>query len=614
MSKKLVLLAFVFFISVIGPCLLAQSPYDLPNDNTGCPGSCRQIPWRAGSDQWNGGTLPNYTQDAACTGIVPNGVTDNTAAINACIAAAASGHAVYLPAGVYYVAGTINMKSNVALRGAKAGGPPWLPAADATATTLRLGTSGAIAFSKGNSSLRGSSNAIQSGYTKGSTRLVLTSAVAVGTWLFVSEDNDASVPVTAAGHYTCTWCGWDDSSTGHLLNQFVQVTAVNAGGCGATCVDISRPMYYTYKSTLNPVARSFSFAIIKAGLENLRLDGSPGEPSGARIHMYNSLFCWVKGVETYMGGANNGDGHLVVEWSHGAEFRDNYHHYGWGTFGSGSNYGLHFMKVNSDHKVENNIIRVTRHGFAFEGGGAGVAFLYNYIDDIHEDDLSYFGGSLANHGAHPYMDLYEGNIFSHFMADDFFGSSSHNVLFRNHIWGDESVPVASEWLNPPGALTKPNWGIQPVEVWSLQHYYSLVGNVLGSTPKWLAPNWSTYTVLANGCSANGGGLYNYGCEFTNGSNNDPAAYSTSINHGNWDYKTGGVAYWDGGANHSLRNSMYYTSKPSFFGGCAWPPFGPEGNPSIGTLPAKARFEGDTSCGTAATKPTPPSGLTVTTVN
>jgi hypothetical protein len=604
-TKNLILTLVVFaqlFIFPVVHRVVAQTPYDLPNDNSSCPGSCRQIPWSAGSDQWNGGTLPVYTP-VTCTGLAGNGTTDDGSAIQACINRLSSGQAAFVPAGTYYINSSISLKSNTALRGAQSAVSPWLPNVNSSETTFKMGTGGSISIGATSSSDRGSQIPMSSGYTKGSTSLTLSSVsgVSVGTWLILSENADSAIPVSATGQDgACSWCGQDDGV--HLMSQFTQVTAVSGN-----TVTISRPMYYTFKSTLSPVARPFTFSITKAGIENIRIDQS-GANKGASsiIFMGDALFSWVKGVETYMGGGSSGSAHVHIGWSHGAEIRDSYFHYGY-AFASGANYGVHIEWANSDHKIENNIVRVVRHGFVHEGGGAGDAFLYNYSDDIHEDDLSYLGASLINHGAHPYMNLYEGNIFSHLIADYYWGTSSHNVLFRNWLWGDESVPSASEWLYPAGALTKPSWAFTPVEVWTNQHYYSLVGNVLGVTGKWQNPNWTSYNLL-NNATASGSAMYNYGYQFNSSGGADAAAYSTSINHGNWDYKTQGVAYWDGGTNHSLKNSMYYSSKPAFFGSCAWPAFGPDLASVTNTLPAKARFEGATSCNGVAQIPSAPTNL------
>jgi len=112
---------FVLVALIIGSSLhglMAQSTYDLPNDDTNCPGQCRQVPWKAGSDLWNSGKLPTYT-GVTCTGLTEgNGTTDNTSAIQSCLNSLGSQQAAVIPPGMYYVNGTITIPSNKVLRGA----------------------------------------------------------------------------------------------------------------------------------------------------------------------------------------------------------------------------------------------------------------------------------------------------------------------------------------------------------------------------------------------------------------------------------------------------------------------------------------------------------------
>jgi hypothetical protein len=281
-----------------------------------------------------------------------------------------------------------------------------------------------------------------------------------------------------------------------------------------------------------------------------------------------------------------------MELSYGNEIRDSYFHYGQGN-GGDRNYGIGFLGPNSDHKVENNIYRENRHGFSMEGGGSGIVVLYNYIDDNYTDDSKYLGASYSNHGAHPYMNLFEGNIISHFAADNYWGSSSHTVLFRNWLWGDETGKFSSF------KSYAPSWGFAALEIGFDQLYYSAVGNVLGSAN--LHANWANATVLSANCNwrstRHSPMVYALGCDSSSQSGTYQSAVRTStILHGNYDYKTQGVAFWDGGANHTLKNSMYYSSRPAFFGNCAWPAFGPDLRFITNTLPAKARFDGEQRCG------------------
>src|SRR5512147_1765674 len=118
MSRNVFALALLVGVVLVGQSLWAQS-YDLPNNDNDCPGNCRQVPWLAGSDIWNNGTLPARTNVVTCTGLTEgNGTTDNAPAINSCIAALTTNQVAYIPPGIYYVNGAVTLKSNTSLRGA----------------------------------------------------------------------------------------------------------------------------------------------------------------------------------------------------------------------------------------------------------------------------------------------------------------------------------------------------------------------------------------------------------------------------------------------------------------------------------------------------------------
>jgi len=610
---------FVLVALIIGsalPRLMAQSTYDLPNDDTSCPGQCRQIPWKAGSDLWNGGTLPTYT-GVTCTGLTEgNGTKDNTSVIQSCLNSLGPQQAAVIPPGMYYVNGTITVPSNKALRGAGSANcsqGSWISSsfsgdtgAGSTCTTLKLGSGGGVATA--GSASKGSTVSLSSGYTKGSKTIVASSSpgVSVNDWIIVGEKQGDTDPVVTwnGGYGNCTWCGETDN-TGYVMTQIVQVTSVSGNTIG-----ISRPLYYTFKSSLSPNIMKLTMPSQKVGIESLKLWGSTNSRSDPHIDINGCVYCWVKDVETYNTPDVAKAYPILMQYSYGNEVRDSYFHYGQGN-SSDRNYGIGILFPNSDHKIENNIYRENRHSFSYEGGGSGIVFLYNYVDDEHSDDLSYLGGSYSNHGAHPYMNLFEGNIISHFVADNYWGSSSHTVLFRNWLWGDETGNFSG--------FSSTNWGFVALEIGELQSYYSAVGNVLGVTG--LHTSWNNATVFSASCNwsstRTSPTVYGIGCD----SSSESGAYSSTIRtstilHGNYDYKTNGVAFWDGGSNHTLKDSMYYTSAPAFFGSCAWPAFGPDLSPVNGTLPAKARYELKSTCGgptppPSGNQPSPPSGLNAT---
>jgi Pectate lyase superfamily protein len=609
---RLALVAFTLVgAALVGPRLTAQV-YNLPNNDADCPANCRQIPWRAGSDLWNGGTLPVYP-GTNCSGLVEgNGSTNNAATIQSCINSASADTAVVIPPGMYYVNSTINLKARVVLRGA-GGGPgnqgTWISSSysgdvggGSKVTTLKFGAGGGIQ-TPGSESL-GSSVSLSSGFNKGSTTLAASSSpgVSVGDWIVISElQGDNDLPSSFKGDEgNCEWCGESDNS-GRVMSQIVQVTSVSGNNVG-----ISRPMYYTFKSSLSPRFRKLNGTTLKTGVEGMKLWGSTNSRRDPHIGFHGCIYCWVKGVETYNTPDVAKAYPVYMEMSYGAEIRDSYFHFGQ-TNDSDTNYGIGMFGPNSDHKVENNILRENRHSLSQEGGGSGNAFLYNYIDDNWTEDSSYVGSPVMNHGAHPYMTLVEGNIVSHFHADYDWGTSSHLVMFRNWFWGDATGNY-SRWSG-----NNPSWGFVAMEIERLQHFYSAVGNVLGNPN--LHTNWSNATLLSTNCnfdaSRSNPTVYGFGC---NGSF-DADVRNTMILHGNYDYKTKGVAHWDGGSQHNLKSSMYYSSKPAFFGNCAWPAFGPDLSSVTNKLPAKARYEGDTSCGSSGggtpSAPASPTSLTTT---
>ena len=123
-----------------------------------------------------------------------------------------------------------------------------------------------------------------------------------GDWIVISEKPDPAIPVTMLGDDgNCTWCGEND--TVHFMTQMVQATNVSGNN-----VTLSRPLYYAFQSGLSPVAEQINFGVTKAGLENIRLDGSFADHD-AFIYMEFALFDWVKGVETY--DAGSGSKHLT---------------------------------------------------------------------------------------------------------------------------------------------------------------------------------------------------------------------------------------------------------------------------------------------------------------
>ena len=547
--------------------------------------SGRRITWNAGLDPIGGipTSWPNCTT-SACNTLYAKISGDITSAMNAALTSAPAHSVVRVHAGNFTVSGNINMVSNVILRGAKSpltGSAIWLPTADASATTLNIGGNN-IRFNGGDQSSTwspgpGQGTAIIAGYTQGSTSLTLSSASGynVNDYISVYQNSDSSLPIDYRG---MGYLGEDncDSYDCHVKQQYVQITAINGN-----TITINPGIYLVTASPTGQAARKLTWGITMAGLENIRLNGNG--TGAVAVWIKNALYCWVKGVESYNCAGGNGFGHIETYFSKGIEIRDSYIHTG-GTHQSGRSYGIDFYYWNSDHKIENNIVIDTRHAIIFEGGGSGCAILYNYGWNNYEaENTAYLSESLVqDHGAHPHMNLWEGNIDQQFYGDWTQGSSSHITEFRNAVWGYRDTPDSL------GANS-----IAAIRVGPYSRYYNLVGNVAGRSA------WTGGVAICNSATCgNNPHSFEFGLH-TNGTYPDSGSYSTAILQGNYDYVTKGVAVW-ADPDHTLTNSMYYSSKPSWYGGCTWPPVDPT-IPNVADIPAKLRYTGS-NC--PSSNPTP----------
>jgi hypothetical protein len=311
--------------------------------------------------------------------------------------------------------------------------------------------------------------------------------------------------------------------------------------------------------------------------------------------------CWIKGVETYhVGYWSEGSPHVWIDWSYADEIRDSYFHHG-ASRDSGGDYGVEFYNWNGRHKVENNVFRDVRHAVVSEGGNSGTVVLYNYSDDNGESvqgsgstpDTTFLGeDQVPNHGSHPHMNLFEGNNAASIWGDYTQGSSSHITLFRNYVRCNNTVQALS--LNP--------WFWACVEIEKYNYYYTLVANVIG------LPSFTTGTSVWNqgGNPSAWPAIYRFGFSSAGGVYSDTQSFATAILHGNYNYVSHAVDHWVG-SDHTIADSLYYSSKPAFFGVCGWPAYGSDLLPMTRILPAQNRYNATQDCGTP---PSPPANVRV----
>jgi hypothetical protein len=300
------------------------------------------------------------------------------------------------------------------------------------------------------------------------------------------------------------------------------------------------------------------------------------------VTFYLCAGCWAKNVE--LSGASSE--FVEFNWSKGCVLRDSWIHDPQEA-NSGRGYGAHVLYWNSDHLVENNVFEKCRHSVAYEGGGSGCVVGYNFMwrDWESDSDPVWLGDDFIFHGAHPYMNLGEGNIHQQYVPDDIWGSSSHNTYFRNQATGAGDWPQTATENQRAVIVVRHNYG------------YNFVGNVLG-TPG---------TALKSGPSSACGGdtLWSIGCEgFSSGESppGDPQVLATLVHCGNYSYASqvgaspygsfaaGALPGIDADCGQAIPASLYRNGKPAWFGSCPWPPIGPDVAGLVVDIPAKRMRE------------------------
>ncbi len=525
--------------------------------------------------RWQGnvgvkGGIPTRTiiRDCVATDGVPtDGTTDSSVKIQNCLNNTPQGQVAYLRAGSFVLkSGGLHIPGNKTLRGA---GP--------TQTLLTSETPLDAIVTMGAGSSSSTLLPIQSGYNKDNTTFTMssTAGLAQGDFLLLNELNDTNIPVTATsdapGEGPCLWC--DQFGATRLRAQVVEIEGVNGN-----TVDIGpNKLFYNFSPGNQPRAMKLSNMTQYSGIENLTVKNGVGSTSGWRVNILieGAANSWVKNVNVDTCGKRCID---LRHYFYRVEIRDSLITHCVDHSNSDACYGTEVAE-GSNSLVENNIYYDTSNGPILMWGASGNVISYNYIHSVFrfQQRDSWFWPNSWSHGAHTSYNLWEGNDFAGLNWDGYWGSSSHNMAFRNRIWGS----------SPLQGLVPGHVEVGAILIEANNNYMSAVGNVLGTN------GWSDTYEEKNNLYWGTNPIYSIGIR------GDTKAFSTFFRHMNYDYKTKttrtcnqanepGCQGSDGSS--ALPASLYLTTTPSWFGSVPWPPVNPVG-PVVNDLPAKIRFNG-----------------------
>jgi hypothetical protein len=458
------------------------------------------------------------------------GSEDASTAINRAIQDAAAPGVVFLPAGNYQIRGTINLKSDIVVRGA---------GSDKTRLYCDLnGESGKDCF-RAVGEVGTSFFSVLSGYNKGSTQLRVGDIGSFSSGSTVELQQDNIPGVILCPH---SWC----SST---VGQLFSIVSRDSG-TGTLLLD--RQVHLDFSGSLDPEIRRLD-PVVNAGIEDLYIDRTDGGDvqdweiySTDIIHFEIAANCWVQRIESRRS-INN---HVHILRSRNIEVRDSYFHEGYNYFGSKA-YGLTMAAHTTSCLAENNIFEHLRHSMSLSLGANGNVLAYGLSIDPYAKDHDNSGNEVERlyadislHGNYPFMNLFEGNVV-------------HS-------------PIITDWLGPAGP-----------------------GNTVFRTrieTKNLQIDNSGDTFYSTGSDRQN----IIGSEFTGGSNYiriTPGA-DDILYHGNNADNTrnlGSSIYWRSDLDRNLPDSYYLNGAPSSFEDLPWPPFGPETPVGQGRIPAEIRY-------------------------
>ena len=493
------------------------------------------------------GGIPNSSNMTVYT-TIPAGAS--AATINSAISACPSNQVVQLSTGTYNLSSAIIFYGNgVVLRGAGMTNTIIKSTASDPGGIEMLGPEPNTPFDVWTATVVVNCTG---GYSQGSSNLTVssTSGLSVGSVVCLDQVNDESTVIINNSYSGCQNCGRLSTSGGSTRSQqhWCEVKAVNG-----TTVTIWPPIADpNWSSSQSPQLwwASAGPALKRNGIENLTIDGSGttyANPYNCNIFPRYTWNCWVKNVKS----VNPYVSHICPYYGGRFEGRHCYFYlnqgnaamcYGWQPFMA--NWTL----------VEDCIFDSVVAGVQ-QGTGSGNVVAYNYFN------FSTFSGT-ENHGCIWYHDGYnsfsliEGNWVDKIVYDNIHGNGQFNTVFRNRVFGYNAAK---------------SWGQWCLYIWPGDHNDNIVGNVLGTAgiqTKEFGAIGSSDTTGYDPC------IFNVGYQGATTLANDAACWQTLYYHGNYDTANNGITWASTNSDHTLPNSLLYSSKPAYFGILNWPPYNP----------------------------------------
>lgn len=370
-------------------------------------------------------------------------LSNNEAFNNAVAQLGEEGGIVFFKAGVYLFNESLNIPSNIIIKGE---GP------NTVLTFNLLNPTDAINF---NGKIVSSNYELVMNAKKGSKTIYLdnTSDLKVGDLL------KFSLPESEL-----TTSEWAKGSIGQLAT----ISAISKNQ-----IVLESALRLDFKSNEKVLIQKIA-AVKNAGIscvQIIRVDSTANQTSNIQFNYAQN--CFVKGVMSdYCNFA-----HVEINNSYKIEVTGSYFRFGYGYGNGGRAYGTVLQFSSSDCLIENNGFNTLRHAILLQAGPNGNVIAYNYSAKTYWEETSLpsnSAGDLVLHGNYPFANLFEGNIVQNIVVDDSHGKNGpHNTFFKNtaELYGLFINPNAADSQNLIGnRITKRDFLYGNYRVYGKGHY------------------------------------------------------------------------------------------------------------------------------------------------
>lgn len=366
-----------------------------------------RVDWSHAGCKYN---LPsNSPQESILSfGGVPDGITDNSTALNNAMAFF-KGHPgiIYFPPGSYLFSFSVTVSDSILLKGA-----------GADATFIKIAHSG-IGFNFSGSATNEFAK-ITAGFQKESHRISVSNPAlfAKGNYCEIRQEN---------GSWDVNPADWAKFSVGQIIH--IEYITGNE-------LTLSDELNLSFDTTLNLQIQKIN-PCKASGISCLNVERTDSSIQGTGFNFgFNyAVNCEISGIESNKSQGSHCkiglSSHISVS---GCYFYDAYMYDGIGTKG----YGVTLDNHSTLCLVQNNIFNHLRHAMMTKHGANGNVFAYNYSRNPFRNGSSEspqdYCGDISLHGHYSFANLFEGNIVQTVYIDQTWGPSGpFNTFFRNRV-------------------------------------------------------------------------------------------------------------------------------------------------------------------------------------